>query len=85
MNVKELVALARDQDPERLGGMADARAAALLRAAFAVIRAQLEEAGPGPFKVGGLGTFRIRDVEYEQDGEVYVERRVVFKAMQPRN
>lgn len=83
MNIKEIVKSAKEHAPKRLGNMPDIRAAALLHEAFSVILWQLEETAEGPVKVAGLGTFRIRQVEIEKDGQKQVVKRVIFKPMQP--
>jgi hypothetical protein len=51
-------------------------AAALVRAAFEVVRKQLERTPEGPLKIKGLGVFHVRQVE-KGEGAERVKRRVV--------
>jgi len=84
MNIKQLVEQAKANAPLQLGLMADAKAANLLREAFAVILAEIDKAGDEPVKIAGLGSFRVRQVEVEKDGLKQPARRVFFKPAPPK-
>lgn len=82
MNIKQLIEQAKAEAPLELGLMADAKAAKLLREAFAVILSEIEKAGDEPVKIAGLGSFRVRMVDVEKGGEKRRVRRVVFNPAQ---
>jgi nucleoid DNA-binding protein len=65
VKIKELVQSVKDSTPA-LAGIPDGKAVALLRAAFQQISAEIESTAEGVVKVGGLGQFRVRQVEREQ-------------------
>lgn len=81
MDIKQLVEQAKANAHLQLGLTSDARAITLLREAFAVILNEPENTGPGyePLKVVGLGSFRVREIEIEQDGQTQHQRRILFR------
>lgn len=84
MNIKEIVQLAKEKAPEQLSKMPDTRAVRLLREAFAIVLDEVENKEEGAVKIGGLGTFRIRLVDIEMDGQPATARRVIFKPHVPK-
>jgi len=78
MIIKELVQQVKGRVPAQLGKIPDAKAASLLREAFALIRDELAKTDQGMVKVGGLGNFRIRLVEVENDGKTETVKRITF-------
>jgi hypothetical protein len=77
LTVQELVRQAKAAVPD-LNKMKDDRAIALTREAFKAISLRIASTDTGVVSVGGLGSFRIRNVEKENDGKETVVKRVVF-------
>ena len=77
--IPELIERMRKQTPAAVGKLEDRVAVRLLRAAFATVAADLEKAPDGAYKVGALGTFRVRTVKANAEGKGG-GRRVLFKA-----
>jgi nucleoid DNA-binding protein len=81
MKVTELVtAIKADADaPGKLLSIPDPKAAALLRAAFAEIRKQIEAAGTEPLQITTFGTFQMVKVPYMKDGQKVMAERIHFR------
>lgn len=83
MKIKELVQSVKDSTPA-LAGIPDGKAVALLRAAFQQISAEIESTAEGVVKVGGLGQFRVRQVEREKGDEKVTVKVVGFRKAVPK-
>lgn len=83
MNVNELVANAKAADPG-LSSIPDARATALVREVLRQIGKQLEDTADGKVGVVGFGSFRVKPVEREKDGQKVVGKRVTFRASEAK-
>ena len=84
MNPTELVELIKEKRPNLLGKMPEKKAVALIREALADLGGHIAEAEEGVVRVPGLGNFRIRMVEKEQDGENVRVKRIIFLAAKPK-
>ena len=74
MNIQELTGKVVEAHP----ALPSALAAQVLRAAFKTIRAEVERTEEGTVPVTGLGTFRVKNVEIEKDGQKTKVRRTFF-------
>lgn len=83
MTMNELIQKLRETDPSPLGRLDDRVTTRILRAAFAAVAAEVEAAGDGPVRVGGLGVFRVVTGPAGADGKGG-GRRVHFKAKLPK-
>lgn len=83
MTMNELIQKLREADPSPLGKLDDRVVTRVLRAGFAAVAAEVEAAGDGAHRVGGLGVFRVVTVKPGADGKGG-GRRVHFKAQQPK-
>lgn len=84
LNTKELVAAIAAAEPGTIGEkMRPKLATHLLRSAFGIIQAEVEKAGDGTLKVGGLGVFRVRTVERGEGSERVTRRVVKFRTGKP--
>ena len=79
MNVKELVQRAKVASP-KLQSLPDDQAIVLVREIFKELSRELEATTRGAVKVGGLGTFRVRQVEKTKDGQTVRAKRTMFRA-----
>lgn len=78
MKIDELVKRARMSAPE-LKKMQDERAVALVEAVFKIISGQIAETEEGAVNIAGLGRFRVRQVEREEDGKKVTRKNIVFQ------
>lgn len=85
MTPTELVELIKEKSPKLLGKMPEKRAAALIRIALAELGRHIAAAEEGVVKVQGMGNFRSRMVEKEQDGKTVSVKRTIFLAAKPKN
>ena len=81
--LSDLIARIRKDSPAAVGNLNDRAVSRLLRTAFATIARDMDKAADGVYKVGGLGTFRVRTIEAKAEGK-RGGRRVLFKAAQPK-
>ncbi len=79
----ELVERTSKEHPSAFTGVSGPAATKLLRAVFATLASEIEQAPDGAYKVPGLGTFRVRTVEEKAEGKGG-GRRVVFRADKPK-
>jgi len=84
MTPTELVELIKEKRPNLLGKMPEQKAVALIRAALADLGRHIAEAEEGVVKVQGMGNFRIRMVEREQDGKNVTVKHIAFLAAKPK-
>jgi len=81
----ELVELIKEKRPNLLGKMPEKKAAAVIQAALGELGRHIAAAEEGAVRVPGMGTFRIRMVEMEKDGEDVTVKRIVFLAAKPKS
>ena len=79
----ELIERTSKEHPSAFAGVSGPAATKLLRAVFATLAREIEQAPDGAYKVPGLGTFRVRTVEEKAEGKGG-GRRVVFRADKPK-
>jgi hypothetical protein len=84
MKPTELVELIKEKRPNLLGKMPEKRAVALIRVTLAELGRHIAEAEEGVVRVPPMGTFRIRMVEREKDGENVTVKHIVFLAAKPK-
>lgn len=80
LKIIELIAKVKDADPALIGDKAQEKMAVrLLRSAFGVIGEEIEATDTGVVGIGGLGQFRVRNVERKtKEGKVETRRVVNF-------
>ena len=83
MNPMEIVEKMKAENPEALGKINHGIAARIVRLALAEIGAQIAAADEGVVRVAGLGSFRIKHIEKEVDGEKVSVRKIIFAAAKP--
>lgn len=83
MQILDLINQAREADPELFKGMKDRRAAKLTRAVMEQLLKELDGAPGGKLTVGGFGTFVVKNVQHERDGNVILKKRIVFRPRKP--
>lgn len=79
MRILDLITQAREADPELFKGLKDRRAAKLTRAVLEQLLKELDGAPRGRLTVRGFGTFVVRNVERERDGNVMLKKRIGFR------
>ena len=79
----ELIERTSKEHPAAVAGLGGPAATKLLRAVFATLAREIDQAPDGPYKVSGLGTFRVRTVEEKAEGKGG-GRRVMFRADKPK-
>lgn len=84
MKINELVKTMQSERPELFNGVRKADAAALVREAFSQVRKAIEGNEAGVIRINGLGAFRTVTTERELDGQKVQTRRVIFRAVSPR-
>ncbi len=75
----ELIERTSKEHPAAVAGLGGPGAAKLLRAVFATLAREIDQAPDGVYKVSGLGSFRVRTVEAKAEGKGG-GRRVMFRA-----
>jgi hypothetical protein len=75
----EIVDLIKKEDPKVFERVPDKRAARIIRLALAELGKQIESVDEGSFKVPGLGSFRVRQIEQEKDGRKDMIKRIFFR------
>lgn len=78
MNIKKIVRQAKQENPDELGKLGNQRAINLLQAVFRQIHTEIAGQDSGTIKIGGLGTFRVKQVEIEKEGNKKTVKRVRF-------
>lgn len=87
MKINELIAKLKDADPTLIANKAQEKMALrVLRGAFGVICEEIDAAdAAGTVRIGGLGRFRVKNVQKKDKmGETRTERVVVFVAKKPK-
>lgn len=84
MKPTELLELIKEKRPNLLGKMPEKKAVALIRVALAELGRHIAEAEEDVVRVQGMGNFRSRMVEKEQDGKTVSVKRTVFLAAKPK-
>ncbi len=79
----ELIERTSKEYPAAVAGVSGPAATKLLRAVFATLAREIDQAPDGAYKVSGLGTFRARTVEAKAEGKAG-GRRVLFRATKPK-
>jgi hypothetical protein len=79
----DLIERMHKESPKALGNLGDRVVLRLLRTTFATVAADMDQAVDGAYKVGGLGTFRVRTVEPDAQGKGG-GRRILFKPAQSK-
>jgi len=80
MNIKDLAARVIAAHPK----VSPAVASQIIRTTLQTIRQELEAAPDGNVPVAFLGSFRVKNVEVERNGEKTQLRRTLFVAQRPR-
>jgi len=83
MTPLEIVASLKSENPELFRNLPDKLAARLIAEALARIRRRIEAVEEGAVKVARLGSFRIRQIDQEKNGQTVRVRRVIFRAADP--
>jgi nucleoid DNA-binding protein len=80
---KIIIEKVKQTHPQLVRGIPDARLQKLVKAIFAAVGEDIAALEKGRLKVSGLGTFRVRTVEVEKDGEKKSSRRVRLAIRKP--
>jgi hypothetical protein len=83
LNLEDIVVKAKQAEPDALGNIEDAKAVGLIREVFNQISNAISAADEGVIRVGGLGQFRVMNVERERGGTKANVRKVTFRAVGP--
>ena len=84
MKAIELAEFIKQANPELLGKTPKAKVARIIAAAFAQIGNQLEQTTEGAVKFPTLGTFTIKQVEREKDGQKLTVKKIGFRIARPK-
>jgi len=84
MKINELLQEVAKERPQLLADLPEKKATALVRAVFASIGKAIDATSEGIVEIGGLGGFRVRQVEREVDGEKVTRKVIVFRAARPK-
>jgi len=79
MKANEIIEAIKQTNPKILGKMADKKAAKIVTAAFQEINKHLGTA-EGAVKVPGLGTFKVRELERNKEGQQVKVKKTSFRA-----
>lgn len=80
----EIVELIKNENPDLLGKIPDAKAARIIRAALIQLGKQLDALDEGVVKVPGFGNFRALHVEQEKEGKKVITKRILFRVVKPK-
>jgi len=83
IKLPELLASVSEESPEAVAGITDRGAIKLMRAVFAKLAREIDQAPDGAFQVSGFGTFRVLTAEAKEGGKGG-GRRVLFRAQKPK-
>jgi len=75
----EIFELIKTENAKLVNKVPDRVGAKIVGAAFATIAKQIASAPDGKVKIKGLGTFRMKHVEREKDGQKVSRTRIGFK------
>ena len=84
MSPAEIVALIGIGKPNLLENLHEEQAVKLIREAFLLVTKEIGAVDEGVIKVPGLGSFRVRQVEQQKEGQKIKLRRVIFQSAKPR-
>lgn len=84
MKAIELAELIKQANPELIGKTPKAKVAKIIAAAFAQVGNQLEQTGEGVVKFPALGTFTLKQVEREKDGQKVTVKKMGFRVAKPK-
>jgi nucleoid DNA-binding protein len=84
MKINELLQEVTKEKPKLLASLPEKKAVALVRAVFAGIGKAIDATTEGSVEIGGLGGFRVRQVEREVGGQKVARKVVVFRAARPK-
>ena len=79
MKIQQLLERAQQSRPKLFNTEKSKRQTRQVRAIFAALIAELEHAPEGRINVEGLGSFNIKSVEREQNGQKKSVRRMIFR------
>lgn len=80
----EIIETIKQSNPKLLGKTPDDAAGKIIAAAFRQVGKKLAETNEGTVKVPALGTFVIKQLEREKDGQKTVVKKVTFRASKPK-
>jgi nucleoid DNA-binding protein len=83
ISVAALLEQMQQGNPDLLKGLPKPKAAELLRSAFKQVKDILAQTQEGKVAFGGLGQFRVRQVEKEVAGKKVIRTQIVFKSVEP--
>jgi nucleoid DNA-binding protein len=81
MKTTEIVELIKQSNPKLLGKMPDAKMAKIIAAILREIGKQVSATESGDVKIAGLGTFKVRQVEREKDGNTVSVKKIAFRSV----
>lgn len=84
MTLLEIVEAAKLENPNAFGKVNDKRSIAIVRAVLNELGKQVKETEEGPVAVAKFGKFIVRRVKVQKDGKENVQRRVIFRAANPK-
>jgi nucleoid DNA-binding protein len=76
----EMVEMIKKSTPELIGKVPDQRAAAVIRASFAILKNKLDTIDEGVVKLPGFGNFFVRQVVRKKGDEESTVKRIVFRS-----
>ncbi len=79
MKALEIVEKIKQESPALFGGMPDKKAVRLVKEVLSQVAKQVESAEDGKLSVPSLGTFRVRQVERDKEGEKVSIKKIGFK------
>jgi len=79
MKVTDYVQQAKKEKSGALADLPDKKADTLVRKVLELIGQEIDSAQEGVVKIGGLGSFRVRQVEREVEGEKKLVKQIVFR------
>lgn len=79
MKALDIVEQIRQESPALFGGMPDKKAVRLVREILTYVAKQVDSAEEGKLSIPHLGTFRVRHVERDKDGEKTSVKKIGFK------
>lgn len=79
----EIFEMLKSENPELFANVPDKAAVAIIRRVVGVLGKQIAAADEGVVKVAGLGSFKIKQVEKEKEGEKVTVKRIMFTAAKP--
>ena len=81
--LSDLIERTSKNSPAAVKDVDESAAVKLLRAVFDTIARDIDQTADGPYQVPGLGSFHVRTVEADAEGEPG-GRRVTFRTKKPK-